>query len=363
MRWKLAAALTVPSFILAAQLYAGYRLRDIPVAFAGTLAVELLHWEIWALAGPFVWGLERRWPLTPSTRRASLLRHAAAGVWVSILVLLVNIIGYSALVRLPIGWFAGMETSIRTIAIFYAFAYFHVELLIYAGVVAAAYAVRTSGLLRTRERDALRLEAELTNAKLKTLRMQLQPHFLFNTLHTIGSLILQRRQEQAIALVAELGELLRATLAQRDTDLAPLHEEIAYLRKYLKIEEARFGDRLRVEWNIDPAAAGAWVPPFILQPVVENAIRHGVSRREEEGTLTIAAAPEGRSVRITIANDGPPLPDRFSPGDGGGYGLKNVIERLATRTPAGRLELANTANGVTATLLVPPWDPRGAGAV
>jgi two-component system LytT family sensor kinase len=235
-----------------------------------------------------------------------------------------------------------------------------VELVIYGGIVAVAHAVRSTALLRAREHETLRLQAELTGAKLTALRMQLQPHFLFNTLHTIGSLVLQRETQRAVELLSGLGELLRGTLAHRDNDLVPLRDEIAYLRRYLKIEEARFSDRLTIRWDIDPAAEEALIPPFILQPVVENAFRHGISRRTDESILGIAATTEQGSVRITVYNDGPPLSHAFAVDRASGYGLKNVRERLQTRNPAGRLELANAAAGVRATLLLPRWDSSSA---
>jgi hypothetical protein len=219
----LAAAIPIPSAIIAAQVYAAYHPR---IAFAGALALELTLWEVWAVAGPLVWKLESRWPLDAPNRRASLARHAAAAVAVAVVVLAVNLALYQALVRSPIGarWLPGFDRSVPATITFYATVYFYVELLIYAGIVAAAYAVRTTTLLRAREREALRLQTELTGAKLTALRMQLQPHFLFNTLHTIGSLILQQHNDRAMQLLAELGELLRATLAHRDTDLARLHD-------------------------------------------------------------------------------------------------------------------------------------------
>src|SRR4029453_3810028 len=141
---------------------------------------------------------------------------------------------------------------------------FHIELILYGSVVAVAHAVRTTALLRKREHDALRLEAELTGAKLKVLRRQLQPHFLFNTLHTIGSLVLQRQNERAVQLLAEVGELPRGRLGRGATETAPVADEIPYPKRYLGIEEARFGDRLTVEWGVDPAVEEALIPPFIL---------------------------------------------------------------------------------------------------
>src|SRR5438874_10433545 len=268
----LAGLLTVPAVLIAVQLYAAYRLRGLRVAFSAGVAIQLIHWELWAFLGPFVWTLEQRWPLTSPNRRAALLRHAIAAPAIAVLALGLNVIGYHALIRLPGGVerFAGYDRSVAATGLFYFVSYFHVELLIYGVIVAAAHAARTTVLLRAKEHDTLRLEAELTGAKLTALRMQLQPHFLFNTLHTISSLVLQRRNDEAVTLLAELGELLRGTLAQRDTELAPLNDELVHLKRYLRIEEARFGDRLRIDWSVDPAAMDALIPPFILQPLVEN---------------------------------------------------------------------------------------------
>jgi two-component system, LytTR family, sensor kinase len=360
----IAAALSAPAAVIATQLYVGYRLRGLRVPFAAVLLIQLVHWELWAIAGPVVWTLEARWPLDPGGRRRALLRHAITACVVATVVLLLNLAIYHTLIRMPgiSGWFSeGFDRSLAQTALFYFVAYFHVELLVYGAIVAAAYAARTTTLLRAREHDALRLEAELTGARLTALRTQLQPHFLFNTLHTIGSLVLQRKNDQAVQLLAELGELLRSTLSHRDTDLAPLAEEIAYLRRYLRIEEARFADRLRIEWHLDPAADNALVPPFILQPLVENAFRHGISRRTEDSLLSIATRVEDGSLRIAIYNEGPPLAESFSIDRATGYGLKNVAERLRTRRPAGRVDLANApAGGVRATLVLPLWEASSA---
>lgn len=353
----LAAALTVPALVITMQLYAGYRLSGMRFTFLGVFVLQLVLWELWVVFGPLVWNLERRWPWGDGQRRTALVRHAVAAPAIAVAVLAIFLIAYHTLLRLPLvsSWFAGMDRDVaQTISLFFA-SYFHVELLIYGAIVAVAHATRTTALLHRREQEALRLEAELTGAKLTALRTQLQPHFLFNTLHTIGSLVLQRRTEQAVQLIAELGELLRSTLAHRDTDLAPLRDELAYLQRYLKIEEARFGDRLRVEWDIDPAALDALVPPFILQPLIENAFRHGISRRTEDSVLRVAATMEGQSLRITVYNDGPPLAESFAVDAATGYGLHNVRERLRTRNPAGRIELGNVDAGVRVTLVLPLW--------
>lgn len=353
----LCAVLAVPATLIATQLYFAYRFRGFPINFVAMLLVQLMHWELWAVAAPVVWRLERRWPLAPPHRGAALLRHGGAALTIAAIVLVAYYGLYHAVLRIPAtsAWFRGLDNSPWSTAMFFVVTFFHLEVILYAAVLALAHASRTSELLRAREHEALRLQAELTGARLTALRTQLQPHFLFNTLHTIGSLVLQRQNERAVQLLAELGELLRSTLAHRDTDLTPLRDEMAYLRRYLRIEEARFGDRLRVEWDVEPASEDTLIPPFILQPVVENALRHGIARRPEESVLRITTRMEDGALRIAIYNDGPPLAETFTVAAGNGYGLKNVAERLRTRKPAGRLELANAASGVRATLVVPVW--------
>jgi len=358
----LAAALAGAAIIIATQIYVGSIVRGVRFPLGGALVTQLCHWESWAVMGPLVWSLERRWPLDARRRRQSLLRHVAAAPLVAAAVLALNLAAYHALIRVPAlsPWFTGMDRSLLATTVFYVVAYFHVELLIYGGIVAAAHASKTTTLLRAREHDALRLEAELSGARLTALRMQLQPHFLFNTLHTISSLVLQKQNDRAVEILAELGEMLRGTLAHRDTDVTPLGEEIASLRRYLRIEEARFGDRLTVDVDIDPAAAEISMPPFLLQPLVENAFRHGISHRTDVSALRITATVDQGSLRIEIYNDGPPLAPAFSPEEGPGYGLKNVIERLRARKPPGRLEMSNTPHGVCAALAL-PLGPAGAG--
>lgn len=354
------AALSVPAVVIATQLYFAYRMQGMRLPFAAAVVTQLFHWELWALAGPLVWRLERRWPIVPPHRLRALTRHVLAAPVVAICVLAAYMGLYHALIRIPIGvaWFATFDRSLTSTAAFFMSAYFHVELMLYTAVVALAHASRASAIARAKEHEALRLEAELTGARLATLRTQLQPHFLFNTLHTVGSLVLQRQNERAVELLAELGELLRTTLAHRDTDLTPLGDEIAHLRRYLRIEEARFGDRLRIEWHVAPAAERALVPPFILQPIVENAFRHGIARRAEDAVLRIDAGVEAAHLRISVYNDGPPLAEPFALGAAAGYGLRNVQARLATRRPSGSLALSNAATGVSATLTIPLWEAR-----
>jgi two-component system, LytTR family, sensor kinase len=354
----LVGAPLIPSIVIATQFYVGGRMRGFPVAFGAWFLTQLCHWEIWAIAGPFVWSLERRWPLSGANRRRSIVRHLLAAPAVAAAVLLMSYLAYHAMIRLPFvsDWFTGMDRSFTLTATIFIASYLHLELLLYAGVVAMAHAVHATELLRAKEHESLRLEAELTGARLTALRTQLQPHFLFNTLHMIGSCVLQRQNDRAVGMLAELGELLRATLAKRDTELTTLGDELAYLRRYLRIEEARFGDRLHVEWQIEDAALDRLVPPFILQPLIENAFRHGIAHRMDDAVLRIAARHAGDALQIEVDNDGPPLEDGFAIERAPGYGLKNVAERLRARTPAGRIDIANRGGGVRVLLVLPLWE-------
>lgn len=354
----LALALLVPAALTADQVYFGFMLEGVPVSFWAVFAVQLCHWETWTVAGPIVAGLERRWPLQPPHKRRSLVKHLIAAPIVAVTVILCSVALFQVLIRLPIPpeWFANFNKTLKGSLAFFVLAYGHFQMLIYAAIVAVANAKRSNQMLRERDTEALRLRNELADARLTTLRTQLQPHFLFNTLHTIGSLVMQRQNQRAVELIAELGELLRTTLAHRDTDLAPLGEELAHLRRYLRIEEARFSDRLTVTWDIEDAALGAMIPPFILQPIVENAFRHGISKMPGDVTLRIAARREEGELRVVIDNDGPPLPAGMAAAAAvRGYGLRNVRERLAARRPPGRLLLEDRPGGVRVTVSAPVW--------
>lgn len=173
---------------------------------------------------------------------------------------------------------------------------------IYLLLVTAAHAGAFYRRAQDRDRQALVLEAGLNQAKLDALRLQLQPHFLFNTLNAISTLV-HRDAHAADELIGDLSDLLRLSLLTTDHQV-PLARELELLDRYLAIEQTRLGDRLRVVRDIEPAATGALVPTFVLQPLAENAIRHGLEPRSTPGTITISAHREGDTLRLTVADDG-----------------------------------------------------------
>ena len=171
----------------------------------------------------------------------------------------------------------------------------------------------------------MRLEAERNRAALAALQMQVQPHFFFNTLHTIAALVRDGRGETATDTIARLGTLFRQALGSAQQSVVSLREELDFVTGYLEIEQLRFADRLKVRINVDDEALDARIPSMALQPLVENAIRHGIARDPNASLVSVAAARKARSLRVEVRNDGAP----YAPtGDETGVGLQNVRARL-----------------------------------
>jgi two-component system, LytTR family, sensor kinase len=356
----LVGALTLLALLFSSQLYAVYRAESIPVTFGAIFALQICHWYSWVVAGPLAWWSGMRWPIRGDRKAGSTTRHVLMAFALALMVILIYAAACYAAMSLPAvrPWFTSLgpiQTFTGLLRFFFS-AYFHIELLVYSAIVAVAHAVGSNRELQARERETLQLSSQLATARLQVLTAQLQPHFLFNTLHTIGSLILQRKNDEAIEMLAELGELLRITLHRQTAESIPLSDELEHLQRYLRIEEARFGDRLAVSWEIEPAALDAMVPPLILQPLVENALKHGVAAKMTPGTLVVRAARNGDRLCISVRNDGPPLPSGWVLGSSSGFGLRNVRERLLTRGEGCSLTVENAGGtGVLATIEMPAF--------
>jgi two-component system, LytTR family, sensor kinase len=176
----------------------------------------------------------------------------------------------------------------------------------------------------------LRLEAQATSAQLTMLRYQLNPHFLFNTLNSISTLVLLKQTEQANAMLSRLSSFLRFTLINEAEAKVPLTQEVETLKLYLDIEKMRFEERLRTKFDIDPAAANALVPSLLLQPLVENAIKYAVTPKEEGADISISAQLVGQKLRIVVSDTGPGLqPGQQNHSLSTGVGMANTRERLA----------------------------------
>jgi LytS/YehU family sensor histidine kinase len=223
-------------------------------------------------------------------------------------------------------------------------------LILMAGAHALAYYRRA----QDRDHQALALTASLNQARLDALRLQLQPHFLFNTLNAISTLV-HRDPHAADELIADLGGLLRASLENKDHEV-PLAREIELLDRYLAIEQTRLGGRLLIVRDLDPAASAALVPTFLLQPLAENAIRHGLEPRTTPGTLTIRAYREGDDLHLSVTDDGLGLATPAARTARQGIGLSNSTERLrALHHGRARLALMSPPEGGVRVEIVLPF--------
>jgi two-component system, LytTR family, sensor kinase len=325
---------TALALFFAASTSLSYRSTGRPANWSLTIARALSEWWLWALLTPLVAALARRFPLHGPRR----LRHVAMHVVCGAAIALVKTVADRAIFGLLTGFW--MYWLVSTLALQFA---------IYGAVVAAAHGV--GYYQRSRERE--HFEAQLADTRLQLLNMQLQPHFLFNTLNTIAEMV-HEDPDKADAMIGGLSDLLRRTLDLGSLQAIALAEEIDLVSRYLDIQRTRFGDRLRVRIDVDPAAQDARVPPLLLQPIVENAIRHGLAARLDAGRIEIDAHVAGDTLRLVVTDDGS--------GDAGEViagperlGLGNTRARLeALYGGRARLELTPVAGrGARVTIEIP----------
>jgi two-component system, LytTR family, sensor kinase len=287
---------------------------------------------VYAFLTPAVFWLGRRYPLTRGSLGRTLPRHLGASI------------------VLCAGWAVG--GSLLSLALFRHTPYgggvvswFLTSLpfgvAVYFAVLGVEHAVSYFVEARERETQAARLESQLAEARLGALRMQLQPHFLFNSLNAITVIVRDRDTATATRMLEQLGEMLRRVMRADRPQEIRLEDELDFVRQYLGIEQVRFSDRLRPEFVVDSAVLGAAVPEFLLQPLVENALRHGLAKRVTATLLRVEARREGDDLVLSVIDDGP------GPVEAGeGVGLGTTRERLATLYGSrGRLELVQNPDG------------------
>jgi two-component system LytT family sensor kinase len=223
-------------------------------------------------------------------------------------------------------------------------------LWVYGMIAGISYALQIESRARDQERRALQAESGLTAARLDAIRARLHPHFLFNALHTVGALV-RRDPAQAESAIEKLGDMLRYTLRDPQGDTVPFAEEWEFTRRYLDFEQLRYGDRLKVAAEIDPACLVCSAPSFALQTLVENAVRHSIGTRPEGGTIEIRARANGSGLLLTVRDDGA---GSAPAGNGSRFGLQALRERLlAVYGPASRLAVASGPSGFEVSLQVP----------
>ena len=319
---------TVVCTIFVSQNVARDLTRGQAVNWWAGAVLEALYWVPWVLLTPPLLMVARRWPLGRGVSRRGITAHVFAMIGIA----LVQVVTSDALLfvaavvakRPP-----GMRTDLMLLGFERSFAGLFItacwKYWVFMGV---HYAFEYHRRFRERELAAARLEGELATAQLQALRMQLHPHFLFNTLHSVSMLNFVD-VDAANRILVQLSDLLRLTLEKSGLQEVPLAQEIDFIDRYLAIERVRFDDRLVIRLEIADAALDAAVPNLILQPLVENAIRHGIAPFSRQACLTIRARTEGTRLVLEVEDDGPGLPVAWTLARDAGIGLAHVRDRLA----------------------------------
>jgi two-component system LytT family sensor kinase len=304
---------------------------------------------ITAALTPVVLWLGQRWPIERQSWRTRVPLHLALSIVFSAVELAMETMVFIQL---------GLMESVTKHSFLVAFpllvvAGFHENIITYWGILGIQSGFRYYRGFQERELHASELKAQLVKAQLSALKMQLQPHFLFNTLNAIMVLVRQQRGRQAEEMLARLSDLLRCVLEDVEAQQIPLRRELEYLRLYLAIEQVRFQDRLGIEISADDDALDAAVPHMGLQPIVENAVRHGIGRVAAAGTIRISAVRARQALIIRVADDGPGL-GADDPAEARGIGLANTRARLhQLYGDAASLKVENGERGVVATMTMP----------
>jgi hypothetical protein len=325
----------------ASQSYLRYTHKGEAVSLGQCLAMGLSFWYAWALMAQGVFFLGERFPPEERPRLRNLTVHIVGCVVCAFVKMLLD---YPI-----IEMFYCPGPGLMSLTKFYSMAIpsqLHLYVLIYWAILGVQRALAYRRRLRERELQAARLQTLLTQAQLQMLRMQLNPHFLFNTLNSISALM-HRDVELADRMLARLGDLLRLSLENAGQHEAPLRQEIDFLRAYLEIEQARLGARLQARFEIDPEALDVAVPYLLLQPLVENSIRHGIAPRRQGGRLVVRVQLERAVLSLEVIDDGPGLPAGWPAVNGRqGIGLANTRARLEqTFGPAHSFELREPNGG------------------
>ena len=307
------------------------------------------RWVLLALVLPFVLHIALRFPITPLRPRVVLLHlaiflplsftHAALDSWSLGFASPFLNVAFPWTARVTRSWYNTMPTLIS----------------IYGAVLLTAWGM---GEARERQRRTLRasqLETLLKSSQLAALRAQLQPHFLYNTLNGIAALVTDAKRERAVAAIEQLAELLHASLREDGREEITVGEEVALAERYLALQRMRFEERLHYTWSVSPEARDCLVPVFLLQPIVENAVVHGLDSGQESLNVTIDASVIHTGVQLIVENDGTTLPSNGARGRGRGTGIATTRARLAAAYGdlASLTIRSRDGGGVTVSVIVP----------
>jgi signal transduction histidine kinase len=285
-------------------------------------ATEVAGWLPWALATPFVINLARRHPIVPAPTARGIAAHLVALVVITIIAE-----AWSAGLHVVFNPWAHRQApsfwgALCATLIFHAL----ICLFAYALILAVTYLVDSRDKVARKVTEAAQLNEELSKAQLAALLRQMEPHFMFNTLNSIAGLVRDDRKTAVVNMIVGLSEILRRA-SQNQRPETTLAEEVEYLQRYIDIQKVRFGERLRYSVDIPDALMEVQVPSLLLQPLVENAIKHGLAERAAGGEIRVAAAGAGGSLSLSVYNDGPEFAADWETKEAG-VGLANLRKRL-----------------------------------
>ena len=346
--WRIAAGVAAGlALLFTAQTYVAPSIARGGASFERLLQLQVIVWSVWFALSPWIFAIARKW------RRSR--RYTAAGfAWQAVMAFVVAVV-HAALAG-ALRWLAGISVydDLATVVAASVVTSGGANVVRYAMISAAYHAVAYHREVRDRDVRAARLEGALLKARLDSLQARLHPHFLFNTLNSIGALI-HDQPDAAERMLGSLAGLLRASLHADPAAEVPLEEELDLVRQYVSIQQMRFTDRLQVSYDVSPDAQHALVPHLLLQPLVENAIRHGIAPREAPGHVRIAAGREADRLRVVVEDDGVGMSDGRAGTAGSGLGLTGTRARLEHLYGASaHVDLQpRTPSGVTAIVNLP----------
>ena len=332
--------------VLSIEVYFNQRAQMSWADFVEVAIPQFGRAAMWACLAPFILMLRARMPLSSGHWVGGVLFHISFSFLVMATFYLGRIEAYSI-------FFGSFEGGYWRVAVRSFYGHNMVDMAYYWAVVAFGYGGELQRRFKNEEIRAVQLENRLIEAELRALREQLKPHFLFNTLNTISVLVRDGKNETAVTLLARLGSLLRMSLEGNHKNETTLRIEMDFLERYIEIQKARFPDRLTVGIAVDEEALSVPVPWLLLQPIVENAILHGVAPKAGPGRVDILGRVEAGALHLEVRDDGPGLPENRRVVEG--TGLSNTRERIAKiYGGAGRMTLSGRpSGGISVEIILP----------
>jgi two-component system, LytTR family, sensor kinase len=287
-------------------------------------ATQIFAWVPWAIATPMVLRLARRYPPEQWKRFSTWSVHLAACAAIGLL-----FAAWNAVQERSLNPYANMPDAGRfsTLLLSKFGNGLLAFVILYSFILAVSYVLDTRDRLARQETETARLNEQLSKAQLNALRRQIEPHFLFNTLNAIAGLVREQRNDAAVSMIAGLSDCLRRVMNDSNRQQIPLGEELEFVQKYLDIQKVRFEERLQLNIDVPTELFSAQVPSLLLQPMVENAIKHGIAKRVQGGAIRIAGVRSNGSLKLSVYNDGPGLPSDWEKSESG-IGISNVRSRL-----------------------------------